>query len=116
MGTTNHCVHGKDAVVEEILDWRPPEYFTVNSLLPIPNAPKLRSTDELFDNEHLNAIDFFETVDTNIGEVRFPGIPTWFSATPGEIVAGAPLLGQHTEEVLHEVETAQDRRRASGSK
>jgi hypothetical protein len=51
VGTTNHCVHGKDAVVEEILDWRPPEYFTVNSLLPIPNAPKLRSTDELVETE-----------------------------------------------------------------
>jgi uncharacterized protein YndB with AHSA1/START domain len=49
VGTTNHCVHGKDAVVEEILDWRPPESFTVNSLLPIPNAPKLRSSDELLE-------------------------------------------------------------------
>jgi uncharacterized protein YndB with AHSA1/START domain len=47
VGTTNHCVHGADAVVEEILDWRPPEYFTVNSLLPVPNVPKIRSTDVL---------------------------------------------------------------------
>lgn len=47
VGTTNHCVHGTDAVVEEVLDWRPPEYFTVNSLLPVPNVPKLRSTDRL---------------------------------------------------------------------
>jgi uncharacterized protein YndB with AHSA1/START domain len=47
VGTTNHCVHGADAVVEEILDWRPPEYFTVNSLLPVPNVPKIRSTDTL---------------------------------------------------------------------
>src|SRR3954463_13129394 len=27
IGTTNHCVHGKDAVVEEILDWRPSAHF-----------------------------------------------------------------------------------------
>jgi uncharacterized protein YndB with AHSA1/START domain len=47
VGTTNHCVHGKDAVVEEVLDWRPPEYFTINSLLPVPNVPKIRSTDTL---------------------------------------------------------------------
>ena len=47
VGTTNHCVHGADAVVEEILDWRPPEYFTINSLLPVPNVPKIRSTDTL---------------------------------------------------------------------
>jgi uncharacterized protein YndB with AHSA1/START domain len=29
VGTRNHCVHGKDAVLEEILDWRPPEWMTV---------------------------------------------------------------------------------------
>jgi len=42
-GTTNHCVHGKDAIVEEILDWQPPDYFTMRWLMPIPNAPKVRS-------------------------------------------------------------------------
>ncbi|MDR7481730.1 MAG: DUF2652 domain-containing protein [Armatimonadota bacterium] len=28
-GTTNHCVHGHQVIVEEILDWRPFHYFTV---------------------------------------------------------------------------------------
>ena len=41
VGTMNHCVHGKDAIIEEILDWRPPEHFTVRSQMPIPQAPKL---------------------------------------------------------------------------
>ena len=27
-GTRNHCVHGKDVVLEEILDWRPFDYYT----------------------------------------------------------------------------------------
>jgi uncharacterized protein YndB with AHSA1/START domain len=43
VGTTNHCVHGKDAIVEEILDWRPPEYFTMRWQMPIPGAPKIRA-------------------------------------------------------------------------
>ncbi|MBI3747906.1 MAG: DUF2652 domain-containing protein [Chloroflexi bacterium] len=43
VGTTNHCVHGKDAIVEEILDWRPPEYFTMRWQMPIPGAPKVRA-------------------------------------------------------------------------
>jgi uncharacterized protein YndB with AHSA1/START domain len=47
VGTTNHCVHGTDAIVEEILDWRPPEYFTIRWQMPIPNAPKVRSMDTL---------------------------------------------------------------------
>jgi uncharacterized protein YndB with AHSA1/START domain len=42
VGTLNHCVHGKDAIVEEILDWRPPEYLTLRWQMPIPNAPKVK--------------------------------------------------------------------------
>jgi len=31
-GSRNHCVHGKDIAVEDILDWRPFDYFTVGIL------------------------------------------------------------------------------------
>jgi uncharacterized protein YndB with AHSA1/START domain len=41
VGTTNHCMHGKDAIIEEVLDWRPFEYLTLATLLPIPGAPKV---------------------------------------------------------------------------
>lgn len=41
VGTVNHCIHGKDAVVEEVLDWEPFDHVTYRSLLPIPNVPKL---------------------------------------------------------------------------
>lgn len=78
------------------------EWLDLLEELHIPAAP-LRTTDELFDNEHLNAIGFFEPVETGQGPVRFPGIPTWFSATPGTISGGAPLLGEHTDEVLEEL-------------
>ena len=44
IGTENHCMHGKDAIVEEVLDWRPSDYFTVSTLLPIPGAPKIMIT------------------------------------------------------------------------
>jgi hypothetical protein len=37
-------MHGKDAIVEEVLDWRPFDYFTVNALLPVPGAPKIMLT------------------------------------------------------------------------
>jgi uncharacterized protein YndB with AHSA1/START domain len=33
-GTTNHCVHGHGAVVEEILDWRPFDYYTIRAAVP----------------------------------------------------------------------------------
>lgn len=37
------------------------------------------------------------------GEVRVPGSPVRFSATPARAAAHAPELGQHTEEVLLEI-------------
>jgi uncharacterized protein YndB with AHSA1/START domain len=40
VGTTNHCVHGKNAVVEEIVDWRPYEYWTHRVQVPEPGVPK----------------------------------------------------------------------------
>ena len=78
------------------------EWLELLEALHIPAAP-LRTTDELFDNAHLNAIGFFETVDTPQGPVRFPGVPTWFSQTPGRVAAGAPELGAHSREVLDEL-------------
>lgn len=78
------------------------EWLDLLEELHIPAAP-LRTTDELFDNAHLNAIGFFETVETPQGPVRFPGVPTWFSQTPGRVAGGAPELGAHSREVLDEL-------------
>jgi crotonobetainyl-CoA:carnitine CoA-transferase CaiB-like acyl-CoA transferase len=79
------------------------EWLDLCRSLEIPAAP-LRTPGELFDNPHLNAAGMFQTVETEHGPVRFPGIPTWFSRTPGAITAGAPTLGAHTEEVLAELD------------
>jgi uncharacterized protein YndB with AHSA1/START domain len=34
VGTTNHCMHGTEVLIEEILDWRPTDYYTLRSTLP----------------------------------------------------------------------------------
>ena len=49
VGTENHCMHGKDAIVEEVLDWRPSDYLTVNTLVPIAGAPKITLTHAFHD-------------------------------------------------------------------
>jgi uncharacterized protein YndB with AHSA1/START domain len=33
IGTTNHCVHGAGVSLEEVLDWRPYEYFTLRNTM-----------------------------------------------------------------------------------
>ena len=38
-GSSNHCLHGKDAVVEEILDWRPYDYVTDRTIVATPDGP-----------------------------------------------------------------------------
>ncbi len=78
------------------------EWLDLLRSMDIPCAP-LRTLDELFDNEHLNAVDFFETVDSPNGPVRFPGVPTWFSQTPGHIRGPAPRLGSDTDSLLNEL-------------
>jgi uncharacterized protein YndB with AHSA1/START domain len=43
-GTVNHCMHGAAAIIEEVLDWRPFDYLTLTTLLPMPGAPKVLMT------------------------------------------------------------------------
>lgn len=66
--------------------------------LQIPCAP-VRSTDDLFDDPHLAQIGFFETVQSDAGPIRFPGVPTWFSRTPGKVSGPTPHLGQHNDDL-----------------
>lgn len=57
VGTTNHCMHGPHAIIEEVIDWRPFDYLTISTLLPVPDAPKINMTyafsDGAGDNTHV---------------------------------------------------------------
>ncbi|HLY13762.1 MAG TPA: DUF2652 domain-containing protein, partial [Candidatus Limnocylindrales bacterium] len=48
VGTTNHCMHGADVLVEEILDWRPTDYVTHRSTMS--NGFRATSTFEFEDD------------------------------------------------------------------
>lgn len=95
-----NTVYGK--LAETFLERTTAEWLDLFRKLDIPAAP-LRTPDELFDNPHLNEVGFFETVDSRNGPIRFPGVPTWFSQTPGHVTGPAPRLGEHTEEVFAEL-------------
>ena len=70
--------------------------------LEIPAAP-IHTPDALFDDPQLAAAGLFETIDTQHGSVRLPGVPTWFSRTPGRVRGYAPELGADTAAVLDEL-------------
>lgn len=40
-GTINHCLHGRQAIVQEVLAWRPSESLTTRSEMPMPGYPKI---------------------------------------------------------------------------
>jgi len=39
VGSVNHCMHGPDSVIEEILDWRPYDYVTDRTIIETPAGP-----------------------------------------------------------------------------
>jgi crotonobetainyl-CoA:carnitine CoA-transferase CaiB-like acyl-CoA transferase len=94
-------------VAETIRERTTREWLELFRALEIPAAP-LRTPQELFDDPHLREVGFFETLDTPSGPVRFPGVPTWLSRTPGRIAGPAPELGADTRAVLEELDLASE--------
>ncbi len=52
VGTTNHCVHGQDSHLEEIVDWRPIEYFSYVVRHPVTGESLVTEVHEPLDEEH----------------------------------------------------------------
>jgi len=74
---------------------------------------------ELVDDRHAVAVGMFEIHEhPQSGRVRHPRHPAQFTATPAALAGRAPLLGEHTDEVLGELGLDADRiaaLRASGA-
>ena len=67
----------------------------------IPATP-IASLTELLHDPHLVQTGFWEQRETEAGTLRFPGIPTAFSETPGAIGDPGPVLGADNLAVLGE--------------
>ena len=78
------------------------EWVEICAELDIPVTP-LYGIDDLIKHPHLKAVELFGSADhPSEGRIRFVQPPTRFSATPARVRFHAPLLGQHSEEVLRE--------------
>lgn len=68
----------------------------------VPSGP-INTVDKILVDEQVLARDMIKEVEHPVaGKLKIPGIPIKMSETPGEILRVAPLLGQHSEEILKE--------------
>jgi uncharacterized protein YndB with AHSA1/START domain len=93
VGTINHCMHGAAAIIEEILDWRPFDYLTLTTLVPVPDAPKI-----------LMSYGFTENADgggTHV-EIRLS------KPKPKDQAFFDKVVGNFKEHITHEVEVLRE--------
>jgi crotonobetainyl-CoA:carnitine CoA-transferase CaiB-like acyl-CoA transferase len=68
----------------------------------VPAGPVL-NVNEMHQDPHTLARDMVvDLPHSKLGTVKSIGLPVKFSKTPGRVVSGAPVYGQHTREVLAE--------------
>ena len=70
-----------------------------------------KTTDEWLEHDHARAAGMVvEVEDATLGRMKQPGVQVKLRGTPGAVQGRAPLLGEHTAEVLQEVQAAGDAR------
>ncbi|MCC5910169.1 MAG: CoA transferase [Clostridiaceae bacterium] len=69
----------------------------------VPNGP-INTVDKVLEDPQVKARDMIVEVEHPVaGKTKMPGIPVKLSDTKGEIRRPAPVLGEHTEEILKEL-------------
>lgn len=90
------------AKVAEVIETRSTEeWVELFRQAHIP-ATAIKSLTDLLDDPHLVETGFWQERETPEGTLRFPGIPTTFSETPGAIGDPGPALGGESLDVLRE--------------
>lgn len=69
----------------------------------LPCAP-INTVDKIVNDPHIAARNMIVEVEHPVaGNLKMPGIPVKLSETPGSVHSPAPLLGQHTAEIMKEL-------------
>ena len=91
-------------MIEGILSTQPRDrWLEVLEHYDVPAAPVLER-DEVFNHPQIVANDMLATQHhPQAGEVEMFNIPIHLSETPGRLRTPAPLLGQHTQDILTEL-------------
>jgi len=90
----------KELVQERISGMTRMEAFKWLAEMGFPCAPVYEAHEAMWD-PHLEARGMWVEVEHKAaGRYKVPNFPVKFSETPGEVTMAAPMLGQHTREVL----------------
>jgi crotonobetainyl-CoA:carnitine CoA-transferase CaiB-like acyl-CoA transferase len=96
---------------EELIDFLQPllhqkttaEWWELLAAKGFPCAPVM-TYDEFFELDQVDAMDMRATVNhAKIGPMHLAGVPIHMEGSPGSVRTAAPMLGQHSKEVLEEI-------------
>ncbi|WP_298287311.1 CoA transferase, partial [Novosphingobium sp.] len=89
------------SVARELATRSTAEWMDLFRRAEIPATP-IASMEQLLHDPHLVETGFWQERETDAGTLRYPGIPTTFSETPGAIGDPGPVLGADNMAVLDE--------------
>lgn len=99
----NHIDEVYDYLARVLATRTTAEWIETFTKADIPVA-KMNSLDDILADEHLRAIGYFRMYDhPSEGKIRDVAIPSEWSISQPDLSRHAPLLGEHTVEVLKEV-------------
>jgi CoA:oxalate CoA-transferase len=85
---------------EELVKKTSKEWMTILEKDGIPCSP-VNDIKQICEDPQINYRDMLVDVEqSDVGKVKIAGSPYRLSETPGTVRSGAPVLGEHTEEVL----------------
>lgn len=87
-------------IAKAMLERTTEEWQSLLDASGVPNGP-INYVDKVIENEQVLAREMIvEVTHPKAGTLKMPGVAIKLSETPGAIVSPAPMLGEHTEELL----------------
>jgi len=107
-GRDRHADERLNMTQDALLEKSAEEWLEILDEAGVPCAPVLTRR-EMIDHPQVQASELIVETDHPVaGRIRQTRAPARFSETPAEIRNGAPLHGEHSEEILKEIGFAED--------